>query len=248
MRAVNLIPADQRSATVGLGRSKGGAYALLLVVGVLALFGYLYGKAHREVSSSRGQVASLDAQAQQVLSDATSLSGYETLNATREKRVKAVEELMDARFDWAHVMHEFGRVLPAGVSVSALSGAVGSTSTAAASSTAAAGAKASSVSSATPPGSIPSFTLKGCAHSEDEVAQALERLRLIDGVKEAALQSATANDVTGSASANEECTHGTSFSAGVVFAPLPASSAFPAAKTVADPTVSKSHASSGSRK
>lgn len=247
MRAVNLIPADQRGSTVGLGRSQGSAYALLLVVAVLALFGYMYGKAQREISSGHRQVATVDAQAQKAEADASSLAGYETLNAIREKRVKAVEELMDARFDWAHVMHEFGRVLPTGVSVSALSGAVGSTATAS-SSSAASAAKTSTVSSATPAGSIPSFTLKGCAHSEDEVAQALERMRLIDGVKEAALQSATANDATGAASAGEDCPHGISFAAGVVFAPLPASSAFPTAKTVADPAIPNSHASPGSSK
>ncbi len=47
------------------------------------------------------------------------------------------------------------------------------------------------VTSATPPGSVPTFTLSGCATSQSEVAQTLDRLRLIDGVSEVTLQSST---------------------------------------------------------
>ncbi len=49
----------------------------------------------------------------------------------------------------------------------------------------------SSATSATPPGSVPTFTLTGCATSQAEVALTLTRLRLIDGVNEVTLQSST---------------------------------------------------------
>ncbi len=47
------------------------------------------------------------------------------------------------------------------------------------------------MSSATPPGSVPTFTLSGCATSQAAVALTLDRLRLIDGVSEVTLQSST---------------------------------------------------------
>ncbi len=247
MRAVNLIPADQRSgASVGLGRSQGSAYAVLVVVGVLALFGFLYGHARHEISSNRTQVATLDAQAQQAQSEASQLVGYEALNASREKRLKAVEGLIDSRFDWAHVMSEFARVLPAHASIDSLTGTVGSTTGAAVasapSSTSAAGgssAVVAPVTSATPPGSIPSLTVGGCASSQDEVARTLQRLRLLDGVKEVTLQSSASTSSSGSsAAASAGCgNEGTSFTVAVVFTPLPAASAYPTAKTVADPAI-----------
>ena len=53
-------------------------------------------------------------------------------------------------------------------------------------------ASATTVTSATPPGSVPTFTLAGCATSQPAVALTLERLRLIDGVREVTLQSSTA--------------------------------------------------------
>jgi Tfp pilus assembly protein PilN len=244
VRAVNLIPADQRSgASVGLGRSQGSAYAVLVVVGVLALFGFLYGNARHEISSNRTQVATLDAQAQQAQSEASQLVGYEALNASREKRLKAVEGLIDSRFDWAHVMSEFARVLPAHASIDSLTGTVGSTTGAAAASPSAAtggsSAVAAPVTSATPPGSVPSLTVGGCASSQDEVARTLQRLRLLDGVKEVTLQSSASTSSSGSsAAASAGCgNEGTSFTVAVVFTPLPATSAYPTAKTVADPAI-----------
>ena len=56
-----------------------------------------------------------------------------------------------------------------------------------------------SVSSATPAGSVPTFTLSGCATSQKAVAQMLQRLRLIDGVSEVTLQSSTKRGGSGAA-------------------------------------------------
>lgn len=257
MRAVNLIPADKRrGASVGLGRSQGGAYALLAVFGVFALFAYLYGSAQHEISHDQGEVASLNAAAQRAQADAGVLASYEAFNATREKRQKAVEALVDSRFDWAHAMHEFGRVLPGGVTINSLSGAIGAAAAATSVTAApAAGGASASVTAATPPGSVPTFTVGGCARSQDEVAQTLQRLRLIDGVKEVTLQSASATESassTGSAAsaaaANGACDAGASFTAAVVFAPLPAATAYPTAKTVSDPAVPADPKASGRTK
>jgi len=242
VRAVNLIPADQRSgAAVGLGRSQGGAYAMLGVLALLALFAFLYGKAHHTISSSQGQIATINAQVQQAQADAGSLAPYETLNATREKRLKAVEQLMNSRFDWARTLHQFGQVLPAHVSLAALSGTVGSGASAA--SAAAGGSKAAAapaaVTSATPPGSVPTFTLSGCAKTQDEVAETLERLRLIAGVKQVTLESSVNNGASSTTAASSASTggcSGSSFAVAVAFAPLPPEGSYPAVKTVADPS------------
>ncbi|MGH2864981.1 MAG: PilN domain-containing protein [Solirubrobacteraceae bacterium] len=240
MRAVNLIPAEQRTGQpVGAGRSQGGAYAVLVLVGGLALMAYAYGSAQRQVSSKRGQVASLTAQAQQVTATAERLAPYTSFVAQRESRTQAVKSLVDSRFDWAHVFHEFGRVLPAGVSVTALAGQVGSTTVTPASSSSTGSPSSSSPGSATPPGSVPTFTLSGCATSQPTVALTLQRLRLIDGVKEVSLQSSTAGPK--SSGSNEGASSGGCssgdpvFSVQISFDPLPSQSEVAAAtKTVSD--------------
>jgi Tfp pilus assembly protein PilN len=246
MRAVNLIPSDSRPGSApGAGRSGGVAYAVLAVLGGLAILALLYGMAHHQISSRRAQAASLSARAQRAQAEAARLAPYTSFASLREQRTQAVSDLVDARFDWAHAFHELGRVLPSDASISSLTGTVGS-STGATSSTASAPAASSATSSsaaaarstatsATPPGSAPVFSLSGCATSQSEVALTLARLRLIDGVSEVTLQSSTKSGTTGSAggaSGSGGCEPSQpAFTVQVTFDPLPSSSAITSART-----------------
>ena len=249
MRAVNLIPAEQRSGSaVGAGRSEGGAYAVLALVGGIAVLALLYGMASHQISSRRDQIASTIARSQQAQSAADRLAPYTSFIALREQRTQAVAQLVDSRFDWAHVFHEFGRVLPTDVSISSLTGTIGSTATvtaaspppaagasAGATATPAAAAGAAAVSSVTPPGSVPTFTLAGCAASQPAVAQMLERLRLIDGVGAVALQSSTKGSNAGSGGGCPATSP--IFSVQISFEALPSTTAAAAAaKTVSNTT------------
>ncbi len=111
MRAVNLIPSDQRSgASVGAGRSEGAAYAVLALLVAIAVLAVLYGKAARTVSSDKSKAATLSAEATRAQSEAQQLAPYTSFVALRKARQEAVETLVDQRCDWAHAIHEFGRV------------------------------------------------------------------------------------------------------------------------------------------
>jgi hypothetical protein len=252
MRAVNLIPSESRSgAGPGVGRSGGGAYAVLAVLGGLAILALLYGIAHHQISSRRVQAASLTARAQSAQAQAAQLAPYTSFSALRQQRLQAVSDLVDARFDWAHAFHELGRVLPRDASITSLDGTISSTSgastsappaSAAASHPAAAGSSSSAASaspasagagatatSATPPGSVPTFTLSGCATSQQEVALTLQRLRLIDGVSEVTLQSSTKSATSASSAASAggsgNCKGNQPvFTVQITFDPLPSSS------------------------
>jgi hypothetical protein len=237
MRAVNLIPAEQRSgASVGVGRSEGGAYAVLALVAGLAVLALLYGMARHDVASRRTQAATATAKAQQVNAEAERLIPYTSYVALREQRTQAVEGLVDSRFDWAHLFHELGRVVPYGVvSITSLTGQVGALGASSASSSA---TKGTSETSATPPGSVPTFTLEGCAIGQGAVALTLERLRLIDGVSEVTLQSSTAGTSGGSSGGGSGggCpAHDPAFTVGISFDPLPSTTAIASAtKNVSD--------------
>lgn len=222
MRAVNLIPAEQRSgAAVGAGQSEGGAYALLALAGGLAVLALLYGIAHHQVSSRTAQAAAVTAQAQRAQAAAQELAPYTSFIAMREQRMQAVSTLVNSRFDWAHVFHEFGRVLPAGIAINSLNGTVGETAPSSASSSSTAAAAA--VASATPPGSVPTFTLAGCATSQSEVALMLERLHLMDGASNVTLQSSTKGASTGGSASGGCPKNSPAFTAQIAFDPLPAS-------------------------
>lgn len=221
MRAVNLITTEERRGpSIPTGRSGGGAYVVLILLGGLAVFALLYGLADHEISSRRSEITSLTARTQQAQARANQLSAYTSFLQMREQRVQTVSQLVDSRFDWAQAFHELGRVLPANkVSLDSLDGTVGSGSSSASSSSATA-ASSSSGTSATPPGSIPTFALTGCAVSQAEVALMLDRLRLINGVNEVNLQSSTESGGGGGAAAG--CTgNDVAFSVQVTFDPLP---------------------------
>jgi Tfp pilus assembly protein PilN len=224
MRAVNLITNDERRGpNIPTGRSGGGAYVVLVLLGGLAVFALLYGLADHAISSRRSEVSSLTARAQQAQARAGQLTPYTSFLQMREQRVQTVTQLVDSRFDWAQAFHELGRVLPPGkVSLASLDGTVGSSSSTGASSSSA--ARGSSVTSATPPGSIPTFALTGCTVSQAEVALMLDRLRLIDGVSEVSLQSSTKSGLSGSGSGGSGSCEGgnVSFSVQVSFDALPA--------------------------
>jgi Tfp pilus assembly protein PilN len=238
VRAVNLIPLDQRvGASVGAGRSQGGAYAVLGLLGGCALLALLYGQARHQVSSRRSEVASLNARAQAAQAAAQELAPYTSFIAMREERVQAVAQLIDSRFDWAHAFHEIGRVLPRDASIDSLDGSVGSgtegsssggSSKASGGTTGAAGVAGGAVTSATPAGSIPVITLSGCATTQAEVARTLDRLRLIDGVNEVTLQTSTQGSTSGAGKGAAvpagQCA-GPAFSIQLTFEPLPAASA-----------------------
>jgi Tfp pilus assembly protein PilN len=251
MRAFNLIPPEERGgAGGGTGKSDGGAFVVLGLLGVLAIFALLYGVARHDISSRRSQVATLNAQAQQAQAQATQLAPYVSFMALREQRVQAVSQLVDARFDWAHSFHELGRVLPKDVSLSSISGTIGSTTGATTSTSAASAAAATSaaVTSATPPGSVPTFTLSGCATSQTEVALTLDHLRLIDGVSEVTLQSstkATGGGGGGGGGAGGCSGNDPAFTMQIVFEPLPSGTgtsstgtSTPASASVTTPTTS----------
>jgi Tfp pilus assembly protein PilN len=245
MKAVNLIPSDQRGgASRGAGRSQGGSYAVLALLAGLALLAAVYGIARHQVSSRTAKAVSLEAHVQQVQAEAAKLAPYTSFVALREARESAVTQLVNSRFDWAHAFHELGRVLPPHVAITSLTGAVGSASGPGGAATPAAAAPASSaasgtsttgstststsVTSATPPGSVPTFTLSGCAQSQSTVALTLDRLRLMDGVSAVTLQSSTKATSSGGSAGAGGTTCPSSypiFNVTVAFAALPASKA-----------------------
>jgi hypothetical protein len=244
MRAVNLLPSEERAgAGAGAGRSGGAVYAVLGLLGGLAVMALLYGRADHQISSRTAEVSSLTARAQQEQARAGVLAPYTSFVQMREQREQAVATLVDSRFDWAQTFRELGRVLPPGkVSLTSVDGTVGSSSgsgstpgaaakapaTGASGATSGTGAAASSaVTSATPPGSVPTFTLVGCAVSQAEVALMLQRLRLIDGVSEVSLQSSTQSSSSSAGGAGGGVSGGgcesgnPAFTAQVVFDALP---------------------------
>lgn len=239
MRAVNLIPSEQRRGSVNLsGRSGGAAYVVVGLILGLAVMAVLYGKADHEIGAKQAEATRLSAEAQQAQSEASRLAPYTSFVSLREERLKAVQELANTRFDWAHAMHELGRVVPTQAALSTVTGTVGATTVSTGPAAPAAASASKSVASATPAGSTPTFTIAGCATSQSAVALTMNRLRLIDGVSEVSLQSSSKGGGAGGAG----CPAGDpAFSVQVSFDALPA----PTVKSPPEPATSSASDSTG---
>ena len=172
MRAVNLIPPEERRGTGAPTRTGRAPYILLaamaLLIGALALFVKTSGSiADREAEIAGLEVAERDAQAR-----AEALRPFASFASTHEAREATIESLARSRFDWERVVGELSRVMPADIWLSEL------------------------VATASPEVSIeggetislrsdvagPALELIGCGRSHDSVAGLIAAMEDIDGV------------------------------------------------------------------
>jgi Tfp pilus assembly protein PilN len=182
MRAVNLIPAEDRRGAGAPGRSGGAVYGVLGALGLVVIFvAVLFALSH-QVKVKEDRLASVNQQAQQAEAQAGSLQAYTQFATLRETRQQTVSSLASSRFDWAHALHELARTVPAGTSLTGLRATV---------------SPSVSVGGVTDPLrqslSVPAIELNGCATSQDGVAEVLAAMRRIDGVQRVSLSSSERN-------------------------------------------------------
>lgn len=187
MRAVNLMPLEERrGATNGGGRSGGMVYVLLGALGVVLVAALAYALAGKAVNDRGAELAEVRAQADAAQQRADALKAYTRFSQLRAKRVETVTSLVKGRFDWAHTLREISRVLPDDSWITSLNG------------TTTAGAASSGTAPATGTGgSSPNIQLSGCTSSQQGVARVMARLRMVDGVSGVSVTSSTKSDADG---------------------------------------------------
>ena len=126
MKAVNLIPAEERRGAGGAGRSGGAVYALLgrarsssssCVLAAIA--------GAQSVSDKRAQLADTQAEATAAPGVGRPASPPTPRFATcAPSASQTVRRSRRSRFDWAHALHEVARTLPPDVSLTAMTGTV----------------------------------------------------------------------------------------------------------------------------
>lgn len=189
MRAVNLVPAEERRGAGGPGgRSGGAAYVLLGLLAVLVVVVSLNTLGTRSVGEKRSEIASLEVQAARAEAQASELASFSQFAGLRATRRQTVTSLAASRFDWSHAMREVARVIPPNVWLTDLQGTV--TPDVTLKTTAA--AQTSSLRSAL---AVPAVELVGCTTDQPSVARMVTRMRLIDGVTRVALQSSVKAEV-----------------------------------------------------
>lgn len=180
MRAVNLIPKDERGRRSGSGGpslSVSNALAYVVVAGLVLLLGAvtLYATTSSKISDREAEVAELEAEEAAVRTRAEALTAFTSFEARRKARQTTVVSLAESRFDWERVMRELARVIPPDVWLTQLDAV----------STAAEGEA---------PIEGPSIQMVGCAAGHEVVGEMTEALEDIDGVTRVGLSSSELPD------------------------------------------------------
>ena len=206
MKAVNLLPADLRSAaSSGSSGSPVGSYAVLGALALLVVVAATWAVSARQVDDKRAEVARLDAEAQAAEAQVQNLAGFEETLSVANARKKVVSDLAKGRVDWADTLREISRTVPKTAWITQM---------------AATTAPGVSVEGPGNPlrGTVPSPAVEilGCSPNQDDVARLMTRLRAMDGVDKVNLASSEkAEGATGGAApaggdSGEDCRQGTS--------------------------------------
>jgi Tfp pilus assembly protein PilN len=201
MKAVNLIPADERRG----GGGSGSGLASYILIGVLALVVIVaaaYTVVNRSVSDKRHELADVQARVQATSDQAQALQAYTSFSAIKDKRSETVRSLATSRFDWERALHELALVLPGDVWVTSMTASASSDPSSAGGATSGSSAALDSVTG-------PSLDIHGCASGHDAVAKFLAALRDVDGVTRVSVLS---SDRPGAESSSDSSTGSSSSS------------------------------------
>jgi Tfp pilus assembly protein PilN len=176
MRAVNLMPADDRRSRGAASDDTGGVvYVLLGGLAVMVALAGLWANSSNQISSRQTALQRVTIAADAAEARAARAAPYEAYASLADARLATVASLSVTRFDWAHSLRELSRVLPADVWLTSLNGTSGVS-----------GAAPTTTASAAP---APTFELVGCTGTQANVARLMARLRAVDGVRDVDLKT-----------------------------------------------------------
>ena len=199
MRAVNLIPRDQRRGGGGGsgGRTGSAVYIVLGALGALVLATAVYTLTGNQVNSRKGEVAKASQEAATLEQQAAALKPYTQFATLSESRVQTVTSLADSRFNWERAMRDLARALPGDVWLTSLIGTVAPGVTLEGGGGGSTGSLRSAVKS-------PAIEMVGCTDSQSSVSRVMARLRIMRGVQRVSLASSEkAEGAAGPAAAAE---------------------------------------------
>jgi Tfp pilus assembly protein PilN len=196
MRAVNLVPTEERS---GGGRTGVAVYVFLGVLGAVAVGLAALVLTNNQIDHRRAKLTEAQVKATAAAAEAKALKPYADFAALREKRVQTVDSLAKSRFDWPRVLDDLSRAMPRSAWVQTFTGTV-SPGVSAGGGGAGTGLRGAIAA--------PAVELSGCATSQTEVARMMTRLRLIKGVTRVSLGSSQKADTNGSSGAGGDSNSG----------------------------------------
>ena len=122
MRAVNLIPVEDRRSAGAPGRTGGGVYIVLGLLAVVVIAAAAYALTTNQVNQRKADLQKTTLEANAAEAEAAAVKPYADFASLKDQRLQTVQNLAAGRFDWHKVMDEFSRAIPADVRLSSFSG------------------------------------------------------------------------------------------------------------------------------
>lgn len=196
MKAVNLVPQDQRRRAPSESTGK-GAYAVLGLLTVVLLMAVAYVLSANQATERQSQAAAARAEATRLEALAAERNSFADFAQVAQTRLASVAGVAESRFDWERLIRELARIVPEGSWLQSADASVLGDPTAGATATA-----TSTTSAALPVG--PSANLVGCTPDQSDVARMMVRLRQVHRVSEVTLNE-SAQELGGGAASVDNC-------------------------------------------
>jgi len=189
MRAVNLIPTEQRRAKA-TGKASGSAYAIVGVLAVVLVMAVAYVLTSNKVNENETKATDAKQQADALEAQAAALGSFTNFAAIKDQRLASVVTTAQTRFDWERLMREVSMLMPEGSWLRTTSASVvGEASATGEPAAATAGAALS-----------PTATFVGCTKKQSEVATLMVRMGQLHRATDVKLNQSAQEAADGEAS------------------------------------------------
>ena len=180
MKAVNLIPTEQRRAQA-TGKQNGSSYIVIgVLVTLLAMVG-AYVFTSNNVKDRNSKAAAAKAQADQLEAEVAQRGAFTNFSDIKKARLASVVNVATTRFDWERLMRELSRVMPEGSWLQSSDASV----------TGDVEGETTTTDTGTAVAPMPKANLVGCTPDQSDVAGMMVRMRQIHRVTDVKLNQST---------------------------------------------------------
>ena len=211
MKAVNLIPSEQRRAQA-TGKQSGSAYVLIGILVTLLAMVAAYVVTSNNVTTNQNEAAAAKVEADRLQAENKQRGSFTNFAQIKDTRLASVSGVAAGRFDWERVMRELSRVMPSGSWLQSTDASVTGQVT---------GSETTVSSTGLPVAPQPKANLVGCTPDQSDVAQMMVRMRQMHRVADVELNESSTQPGESSEVSVENCGKYYKFDLTVSFDPTP---------------------------
>ena len=212
MKAVNLIPNEQRRAQSS-GAQSGSSYVVIGVLVTLLAMVAGYVLTSNKATQNKNDAAAAKAEADSLEAEVAQRGAFTNFSQIKETRLASVSGVAETRFDWERLMRELSRVMPSGSWLQTTDASVTGD---------VAGAEAATpVAGTTVAAPEPKANLVGCTPHQSDVARMMVRMRQLHRVSDVELNQSSVQLGAGSEAGVDNCGSYYQFDLMVSFSPTP---------------------------